>query len=54
MTRSSLARLVNRAIALGYVGEHDPIGAAAYVRGYLHGRNSNRRAAQGKRQLGIA
>lgn len=38
MTRSSLARLIRYAQARGYVGEHDPIGAAAFVRGYLRGR----------------
>lgn len=38
MTRSSLSRLIRRAVALGYVDAGDPIGAAAYVRGYLRGR----------------
>ena len=38
MTRSSLGRLIRRAIACGYVDAGDPIGAAAFVRGYLHGR----------------
>ena len=38
-TRSSLARLIRYAQSRGYVGAHDPIGAAAYVRGYLRARS---------------
>jgi hypothetical protein len=38
ITRFSLARLIRYAQARGYVGDHDPIGAAAFVKGYMAAR----------------
>ncbi len=37
-TRATLRRLIRRAVELGEVDAGDPIGAAAWVRGYLRGR----------------